>query len=167
MKKSMKIQYKNSISWILPKIQVKIQYFEEKNDFLNLLLNLFDTGSFIWGITFHNLKYLDKPIKCLEMRAKIKSVRKINEIFLCIFTYIWKPAILSPYLNFDKIFFLVILKAKYQNVQTKIFWIYIQACWWNIDVSPIQNHENTLYIDHSVLVLIWILTAVLVPYDEW
>ena len=49
--------------------------FEEEK-----LLNLFDTGSFIWGITFHNLKYLDKPIKCLEMRANIKSVRKINEI---------------------------------------------------------------------------------------
>ena len=69
---------KNSI-----KIQVKIQ------DFAKLIsLNLFDTGSFIWGITFHNLKYLDKPIKCLEMRAKIKSVRNINKIFLCIFTYI-------------------------------------------------------------------------------
>ena len=41
--------------------------------FNSISLNLFDTGSFIWGITFHNLKYLDKPIKCLEMRAKIKS----------------------------------------------------------------------------------------------
>ena len=29
-----------------------------------------------------------QAIKCLEMRAKVKSVRKINEIFLCIFTYI-------------------------------------------------------------------------------
>ena len=33
----------------------------------------FDTGSFIWGITFHNLNHLDNPIKYLEMRAKTKS----------------------------------------------------------------------------------------------
>ena len=96
----MEIKCINSISGILPK--KKIQDFEEKNDFLNLLLNLFDTGSFIWGITFHNLKYLDKSIKCLEMRAKIKSVRKINEIFHCIFTYIWKKNIFPAYFNLDK-----------------------------------------------------------------
>ena len=49
----------------------------QKNDFLNfysISLNLFDTGSFIWGIIFHNLKYLDKLINCLEMRANIRSV---------------------------------------------------------------------------------------------
>ena len=65
-------------------------------------MHLFYTGSFIWGISFHNLKYLDKPIKCLEMRAKIKSVRKTNEIFLCIFTYNWKSDIFSKYLNLTK-----------------------------------------------------------------
>ena len=59
----------------------------------------------------------DKTKKCLEMRANIKSVRKIHEIFLCIFTYIWKFDIFSTYLNFDKNDFLVILKAKYQNVR--------------------------------------------------
>ena len=72
------------------KIHVKIQDFEEKMVswiFNSISLNLFHTGSFIWDITFHNLKYLDKPIKCLEMTAKIKSVWKIIEIFLCIFTY--------------------------------------------------------------------------------
>ena len=62
----------------------------------------FNTSFFIWGFSFHNLEYLDKPIKCLEMRAKIKSVRKINEIFLCIFTYIRKSDIFSTYLNFDE-----------------------------------------------------------------
>ena len=31
---------------------------------------------FIWYISIHHVKYLDKPIKCLEMRANIKSVRK-------------------------------------------------------------------------------------------
>ena len=46
-----------------------------------------NTSLFIWYISLHHLTYLDKPIKCLEMRAKIKSVQKINEIFLCIFTY--------------------------------------------------------------------------------
>ena len=40
------------------------------------------------------------------MRANIKSVRKINEIFLCIFTYIQKSDIFSTYLNFyENIFF--------------------------------------------------------------
>ena len=57
------------------------------------------------------------------MRAKIKSVRKINEIFLCIFTYIKKSDIFSTYLNFYEFFFLAILKAKYQNVPSiSNFW---------------------------------------------
>ena len=54
---------------------VKIEVFG-KNVRFSIALNLFYTGSFIWGISFHNLKYLDKPIKCLEMRATIKSVPK-------------------------------------------------------------------------------------------
>ena len=50
---------------------------------------------FIWGITFHNLKYLDKPIKCLEMRAEIKSVR-FYEIFLVI-SHIFKNRTFFPH----------------------------------------------------------------------
>ena len=42
-------------------------------------------------------------MKYLEIRAKIKSVKKINKIFLCILTYIWKYDIFSTYLNFDEI----------------------------------------------------------------
>ena len=45
------------------------------------------TGSFVWCISLHNLIYLDKPIKCLEIRAKTKLPWNIYEIFLCIFTY--------------------------------------------------------------------------------
>ena len=41
-----------------------------------------------FGISLNNLNYLDKQIKCLEMRANIKSVQKNNDIFICIFTYI-------------------------------------------------------------------------------
>ena len=85
-----KILKKKMVSWI----------------FNSISLNLFHTGSFIWGITFENIKYLDKPITCLEMTAKIKSVWKINEIFLCIFTYFKKSDIFTIYLNFDvKCFF--------------------------------------------------------------
>ena len=82
----------------------------------------FNTSLFIWGISFHNLKYLDKPIKCLEMRAKIKSVRKINEIFLCIFTYIWKLDIFSTYLNFDEKWFFGYFKSQISKcpIYTKI-----------------------------------------------
>ena len=54
------------------------------------------------------------------MKAEIKSVRKIIEIFLCIFTYILKLDIFSIYLNFDDIFGGVMLKAKQQNVQPKL-----------------------------------------------
>ena len=108
-------------SFILTKIQVRIQNTRLNSRFCkemiswifnSISLTLFDTGPFIWGITFHNLKYLDKPIKCLEMRAKIKSVRKINEIFLCIFTYIWKSDIFSKYLNFDKKYFFDYFKSQ-------------------------------------------------------
>ena len=56
--------------------------------------NLSKWVSVQWYISIHHVKYLDKPIICLEMRAKIKSVRKINEILLCFFTYIWKSDIL-------------------------------------------------------------------------
>ena len=88
--------------------------------FNSISWNSFDICSFIWGITFNNLKYLVKPIKCLEMRAKIKSVRKINKIILCIFTYISNSDISTTDLNFDKKCVLVILKAKYQNDPNKV-----------------------------------------------
>ena len=48
--------------------------------FNSITLNLFDTGSFIWGITFHNLKYLDHII----------------------LDYILKSDIFSTYINFDE-----------------------------------------------------------------
>ena len=54
------------------------------------------------------------------MRANQRSVRKINEIFLCIFTYISKSDTFSTYLNFDELFLLVTLKAKYQNDPHKV-----------------------------------------------
>ena len=84
--------------------------------FLLNIYGIFNTSLFIWYISIHHVKYLDKPIKCLEMRAKIKSVWKINEIFLCIFTYIWKLDIFSTYLNFDEKWFLVILNYYSSNV---------------------------------------------------
>ena len=70
------------------------------------------TSLFIWYISNHHVKYLDKPIKCLEMRAKIKSGRTINEIFLCICTYIWKSDIFSTFLNFDKKYFFDYFKSQ-------------------------------------------------------
>ena len=75
---------------------------------------------FIWGINFHNLKYLVKPINCLEMRAKKKSVRKINKIFFCIFTYIWKSDIFSTYLNFDEKWFFGHFKSQISKCPTYI-----------------------------------------------
>ena len=80
---------------------------------------LFLQNLFIWGISFHNLKYLDKPIKCLEMRAKIKSVRKIYKIFLCISLIFENWTFFTHTSMLTKNDFLVILKANYQNVQAK------------------------------------------------
>ena len=51
---------------------------------------------------------------------KINSIRKINEILLCIFIYIFKSDIFSKYLNFDKTIISVTLKAKYQNDPNKV-----------------------------------------------
>ena len=76
----------------------KLKFYSEIYEFVNA--NLFS-----WYIFIHHVKYLDKLIKCLEMRAKMKSVRKINEIFLCILTYIWKFDIFSKFLNFDEKWF--------------------------------------------------------------
>ena len=76
------------------KFQVKIQYFK-KNGFLifnSILSNLCHTSFFIWGITFHNLKYLAKPIKCIKMRANIKSVGKLMR-FSFVFSLIFKIGI--------------------------------------------------------------------------
>ena len=75
----------------------------------------------IWGITFHNLKYLDKPIKCLEMRANIKSVRKINEIFLCIFTYIKKIWHFFHIPQFLRIFFFGYFKSQISKIDRTDF----------------------------------------------
>ena len=55
--------------------------FRQKSRNWIFILNFhwfFHTSPFIWYISIHLVKYLDKPIKCLEMRAKIKSARQIN-----------------------------------------------------------------------------------------
>ena len=79
--------------------------------FNKMSLNLQTSSSIFW-ISVHNLKYLDKLIKCLKMRANQRSVRKINEIFLCIFTYISKSDIFSTYLNFDNFFVVGYFKSQ-------------------------------------------------------
>ena len=81
VKKFIKMQHKNSISWILWKIQVKIHDFEKKVISwicISIALNLYYTGSFIGGISFHNLKYLDKPIKLLKMKSN-EIIYEISE----------------------------------------------------------------------------------------
>ena len=100
-------QIKEPVSNKFNKIELKIQeiIFSSKSwiFYLNFCQNsrnlifilnfhrFFYTSPFIWYISIHHVKYLDKPIKCLEMRAKIKSVWKIFLcIFRCIFTYMWK-----------------------------------------------------------------------------
>ena len=145
------MQHKNSISWILLKNSSKNSRFCKKGIswiFNSIALNLYYTGSFIWGISFHNLKYLDKPIKCLEMRAKIKSVRKFNEIFLYIFTYIQKSDIFPHTSIFTKNVCLVIFK--YQNFPSiSNFWHLSHVIWcsldWVVSIYLVAFIKNTLY----------------------
>ena len=40
---------------------------------LLIIYECFNTGPFIWYISIHHVKHLDKLIKCLEMRPNIKS----------------------------------------------------------------------------------------------
>ena len=129
----MKIQNKNSTSW--------------------LSLNLFDTGSFILGITFHNLKYLDKLIKCLEMRAKIRSVRKINEIFLCIFIYIWKLEIFSTYLNFDEKWFFGYFKSQISKPNTLRYILNIEICLL-VKYIYLSNENHKIHFE-KITLYIW------------
>ena len=101
----------------MTEIQVRIQDFAVKMMFciLNLIfLNFFNTNFYLWYNSLLPVKYWAKPIKCIEMRAKIKSVRKIYKIFLCIFTYIGKSDNLPHTPILTKNDFLVTLIAKYQ-----------------------------------------------------
>ena len=95
---------------------------------------------FIWCISIYQLKYLDKLIKCLELRAKIKSVQKIHEIFLCIFKYIWKLDIFSTYLNFDKKWFFCYFKSQ------------ISKCHKHIKLlTPVLYHKNPSVQNNKLL----------------
>ena len=131
----------------------KIQDFAKKAIswiFNSIALNLFFTYSFIWGISYHNLKYLDKPIKCLEMRAKWKSVRKINEIFLCIFTYIWKLDIFSTYPNFDETWFFGYFKTQISKLQS------IRKILHHVLTTPLTTPEvssKPLYMGRDVIMI--------------
>ena len=51
LKKSMKIQNKNQISWILPKIQVKIKDFEEEK-MVSWIFNSISLSKFYTGFLF-------------------------------------------------------------------------------------------------------------------
>ena len=107
----------------------------------------FNASLFSLYISIHNLKYLENPIKCLEMRAKIKSVRKINEIFLCIFNYIRKSDIFSKYLNFDKKYYFA-----YFNSQISKCHIYEKFVPHFLDHKKLsgQNDNLTLHCNHPV-----------------
>ena len=71
------------------KVTKQIEVRGKNVQFLNISENTMEQAGAELGQA-HNLKYLDKPIKCLQMRAKIKSVRNMNKISICIFTYIEK-----------------------------------------------------------------------------
>ena len=154
----MKLNLKFNKSLFLQNLEFLLEFFGKIQEielnwiFMIHFYGIFNTSLSIWGISFHNLKYLDKPIKCLEMRAKIKSVRKINEIFLCIFTYIWKLDIFSTYLNFDKKWFFGYFKSLFikcnthMNILPHISWqkYEIKAIWYEKEKR--QSLNNTLYI---------------------
>ena len=75
------LQIREPVSNKFNQVELKIQFLECWRK-IQVKIQDFNTGSCIWGITFHNLKYLDKPDKM----PKNESKYKINEIFFCIFT---------------------------------------------------------------------------------
>ena len=94
-------------------------------------MNLFDTGSLILGITFHNLKYLGKLIKCLKLmefypphpfphapvpKRKEPESNKFNEIELKIQDYLFCK-ILNFNFNFSP-------KFNKLNFYIEILWIF-------------------------------------------
>ena len=98
-----KSKYQNIEFWLEFKSKFKICH---QNVFFNFKLNFLE---FFWYKFYclHPVKYWTKPIKCLEMRAKLKSV----------FSLLFKNLTFFPYTSIlTKYDFLVILKAKYQNV---------------------------------------------------
>ena len=81
---------------------------------------IYYTSPFIWYICIHHVKYLDKPIKCLEMRAKIKSVRKFSFVFSVVFSLICENRTFFTYLNFDEKYLLVYFKSQITNNRNKV-----------------------------------------------
>ena len=77
-----------------------------------MFIFIFFKSSFpFWFILIHPIKDMDSKIKCLEMRAKTISVRKINENLLCVFAFIWKSDIFSTFSNRKTIFFQINFKS--------------------------------------------------------
>ena len=64
----MKIQFKNIyiLNWV--KFKILLYYC-----FLDFLIEFFDQSFILWYNSLLPVKYRTKPIKYLEMRAKIKS----------------------------------------------------------------------------------------------
>ena len=113
VEKFLKVQ--NSISWILTKIQVHIQNIAKKmiSWIINSIsLNFFYTGYFIWFITLHSLKYLDKPIKWIKI-----SSENYWDFSLYFHLYLKIGHLFHIPQFWEKMFFLFTLKAKYHNVQ--------------------------------------------------
>ena len=70
---------------MLAEIPVKIQDFAIKMFFLNFFLKFlefFNTSFYLWYNSLLPVKYRIKPIKCLEMRAKIKSYRYMKYLVI-------------------------------------------------------------------------------------
>ena len=70
----MKMNYKFKKSSFCKILNFKLIFsskFNKLNFYVDLLW-IFNTRAFIWYISIHHVKYMDKPIKCLEMRPKIK-----------------------------------------------------------------------------------------------
>ena len=134
------------------KFKFKLKKLQKNNSWIfnSISLNLFYACSFIWDINFHNLKYLAKPIKCLKIRVKVKLVRKINEIFLCIFTYIFKLGILFIHLNFEEKYLFGYFKAKYQNVQAKVKLWPIFGLTKQLSVWALSKYFWSIIMNHPV-----------------
>ena len=83
--KRLDIEYTKEKLENIPKSWIWTWIFSQNSRKWILLLNFYEffkTIIFVWYISIHHLTYLDKLIKCLEMRENIKSKWYIFQLFL-------------------------------------------------------------------------------------
>ena len=120
---------------------------------------LFKLSFFIWCIPLHPVKHEDSSIRCLGMRANIKSAWRVNKIFVYIFTHIRKLHVFPhiPQFCWKMLFWLfsklnIKMSYPYRNFATKIIFknsLWSDLIWvWKMAFilkGPVLSLQQILY----------------------